>query len=71
LNEADVLRARVDTLEMRVMQQDQTIEDLNETITAQWRFIDGLVRQVATLDDRMRDSNASSAMPSEPPPPHY
>jgi SlyX protein len=61
--------ARIATLEMRTMHQDRVIEDLNITITAQWRIIDRLERQVANLDDRMRESSA--AAPSEVPPPHY
>jgi SlyX protein len=61
--------ARIATLETRAMHQDRVIEDLNETIMAQWRIIDQLARQVANLDDRMRDG--ASAAPADAPPPHY
>ncbi|MFX6040618.1 SlyX family protein, partial [Acinetobacter baumannii] len=30
------LTNRIDALEMRIAYQDETIEDLNKTITAQW-----------------------------------
>ena len=61
---------RIDALETRIMHQDRILEDLNETITAQWRQIDRLARQIAGLIERTRESG----MPSggvEPPPPHY
>ena len=40
---------RIDALEMRVAYQDDTIETLNQTITAQWQQIDALTRQLAEL----------------------
>ncbi|WP_158810321.1 SlyX family protein [Beijerinckia sp. L45] len=63
------LEARIATLEMRTMHQDRVIEDLNATITTQWRIIDGLARQMANLDDRLRDG--AGGVPPEAPPPHY
>ena len=65
--------ARLDELEMRVVHQDQTIEDLNEAITAQWKLIDRLAREVARLSERVADAEQSSgdAAPVERPPPHY
>ena len=64
------LTARIDALEMRLMRQDQTIDDLNETITAQWRLIDRLQREVTRLDDLIREGDGAQGRP-EPPPPHY
>ncbi|WP_290495790.1 SlyX family protein [Hyphomonas sp. UBA4494] len=65
--------ARLDELEMRVVHQDQTIEDLNAAITAQWKLIDRLERQVARLAERVADSERSpgDAAPVDRPPPHY
>ena len=63
------LDARIATLEMRTMHQDRVIEDLNDTITAQWKMIDSLARQITMLDDRMREG--AGATSSEAPPPHY
>jgi SlyX protein len=73
VNEIDNLRARVDTLEMRFSYQDQLIEDLNRTITEQWKQIDALTRRLAHLGERVREAadNASAPAPPEPPPPHY
>jgi len=65
--------ARLDELEMRVVHQDQTIEDLNEAITAQWKLIDRLERQVQHLAERVADAeqSAGQAAPVDRPPPHY
>ena len=51
--------SRLDELEMRVVHQDQTIEDLNAAITAQWKLIERLERQVARLAERVADSERS------------
>ena len=40
---------RIDELEIRIAHQDQTIEDLNAAITAQWKLIERLERQVTML----------------------
>jgi SlyX protein len=73
MSSTESLNARIDTLEMRIAYQDQTIEDLNNTIVAQWKQIDGLTRQVANLLDRVQEAETGAARPNapEPPPPHY
>jgi SlyX protein len=65
--------ARLDELEMRVVHQDQTIEDLNAAITAQWKLIERLERQGARLAERGADSEQSTgqAAPVDRPAPHY
>ena len=65
--------SRLDELEMRVVHQDQTIEDLNAAITAQWKLIERLERQVARLAERVADAEqcAGQAAPVDRPPPHY
>jgi SlyX protein len=66
----DGLGTRVEALEARAAYQDHVIEELNETITAQWRVIDGLVRQIAALKESVEGLAATNA-PVERPPPHY
>ena len=68
-NDLTGLRERIDALEARVAYQDDTIETLNATITAQWKQIDMLTRQVATLSERLQEAN--SGAPRNEPPPHY
>ena len=73
MSEIDQLTARIDTLEMRFAYQDQVIEDLNRTITEQWKQIDNLTRRLANLGERVQEAadNAGAACAPEPPPPHY
>lgn len=66
--------SRLDELEIRIAHQDQTIEDLNAAITAQWKLIERLERQVVRLAERVADSEqaiSEAAAPVNRPPPHY
>jgi SlyX protein len=65
------LSERIDALESRLAYQDQTIEQLNETITAQWKQIDALTRQMTALNDRLQDAEADRPAPANERPPHY
>lgn len=65
---------RLDALEMRIVHQDEVIEDLNRIVTAQWKEIDRLTREVVTLTERVNLAEQSSGgleRGEEPPPPHY
>jgi SlyX protein len=64
--------SRIDRLEMRLTEQEATIEDLNRTVTEQWRLIDRLTRQVEGLREQVEEAAARAAPRGpEPPPPHY
>ena len=67
------LEGRIEALEVRVAYQDQMIEDLNQTVIAQWKLIDSLKRQFNELLDRVQEVEDNAGGPSapEPPPPHY
>ena len=65
------LRERIDALETRIAFQDDTIETLNEAITAQWKQIDILTRQVAGLGERLQEAENNAGAPRNEPPPHY
>jgi len=71
MSELKTLNERVDALEARVAYQDDTIETLNQTITAQWKQIDVLTRQVAALNDRLQEAESRSPGPVNERPPHY
>ena len=65
---------RIDALEARIAYQDDAIETLNTTITAQWKQIDALTRQVAALGERLQEAESSvgaGAGAGNEPPPHY
>jgi len=66
-----VVGERIDALEMRLAFQDETIETLNQTITAQWKQIDALTRQLAELKERLQDAESSAPGPVSERPPHY
>ena len=68
----DTLAKRIDALEIRTAYQDETIEALNKTITAQWAQLDGLKREIAELRERLADAETHSAAgASSEVPPHY
>jgi SlyX protein len=71
MSDLKTLSERVDALEARIAYQDDTIETLNQTITAQWKQIDALTRQVAALSDRLQEAEARSPGPANERPPHY
>jgi len=71
MSETKGLSERIDALEMRVAYQDDTIETLNQTITAQWKQIDALTRQLAQLSERLQEAEANAPGPANEPPPHY
>lgn len=65
------LGERIDILETRLTFQDETIETLNKTITAQWQQIDALARQVAALNERLQEAESNVPGAADEPPPHY
>lgn len=71
MNDIGELSARIDRLEMRLAYQDETIEQLNQTITAQWKQIDALTRQIVQLGDRLQEAEANAPGPANERPPHY
>ena len=71
MSDFQTLSDRIDVLETRLAFQDETIETLNKTITAQWQQIDALTRQLASLSERLRETEANAPGPANEPPPHY
>lgn len=70
-NEIKTLSDRIDMLETRLAYQDDTIETLNQTITAQWKQIDALTRQFAQLSERLQEAETNAPGPTNECPPHY
>ena len=65
---------RISDLEMRVVHQDRTIDDLNDMVAKQWIAIEQLNQQYFRLKDRLvavESSSKVSKPEDEPPPPHY
>lgn len=59
-------------LELRLMEQEATTDDLNRAVTEQWQQIDRLTRVVSMLREQVEEAAARAASRApEPPPPHY
>ena len=71
MNDLKTLSERIDVLETRLTFQDETIETLNQTITAQWQQIDALTRQIAALNARLQEAETQGPGPTNERPPHY
>ena len=71
MSDTKLLGERIDALEIRLAFQDETIEALNNTITAQWQQIDALTRQLAALNERLQEAEANAPAATNEPPPHY
>ncbi len=73
MSEIDDLAARIDKLETLVAFQDETIEDLNKTVTDQWKTLEALKSELHGLGAQVRDVEGHPALSAspEPAPPHY
>ncbi|MET0678277.1 MAG: SlyX family protein [Bradyrhizobium sp.] len=71
MSDGKMLSERLEALEVRVTYQDDTIETLNQAITAQWTEIDRLTRQIAELKQRLQDAESNMPAPANERPPHY
>jgi SlyX protein len=49
----------------------RAVEELNATITAQWRQIDLLTRKLEQMEQQVRSGVHIADPATEPPPPHY
>ncbi|WP_299016795.1 SlyX family protein [uncultured Photobacterium sp.] len=73
MTEIEKLQAQIDELEMKQAFQEQTIEDLNQALTAQQFLIDKMQVQLKFMVGKvkgMEPSNLASES-EETPPPHY
>ena len=71
MSEIKTLSDRIDTLETRLMFQDEAIETLNKTITEQWLKIDALTRQLVNLNERLQEAETQAPGATNERPPHY
>lgn len=72
-DEQERAAARVDELETRLAQQDQTLLELSDEIYRQQRQISRLETELRQLVDRMKTGGASEpgSGPADEVPPHY
>ena len=65
------LQDRVVALETRLAHLDRIVEDLNDTITAQWAEINRLGRRCTELQDRLSEAETLAGPAPVQKPPHY
>lgn len=67
------LEPRVDTLEIRLTEQQVMLDDLNKVVLDQWREITELKLMIQRLEAQLADAadTGGVAPQDEPPPPHY
>lgn len=67
------LEPRVDTLEIRLTEQQVMLDDLNKVVLDQWREITELKLMIQRLEAQLADAAGAGgvAPQDEPPPPHY
>ncbi len=61
---------RLDELEMRMAHQDQTIAELNDVITAQWKKIEALEAQLRRFGEELQSLEPADTAAQQKPP-HY
>jgi SlyX protein len=67
----NVVEKRIEELEARLAHQEKNIGDLNDVITAQWKKIDALERQLQRFSEELADMDAGEAPAANQKPPHY
>ena len=67
----DTLLHELSASEGNILDNSDLIETLNQTITAQWKQIDALTRQLAELRDRLQEAERQAPGPTNERPPHY
>lgn len=67
------MEERINELEMRFMQQEHTIQELNETVCRQEQVIVRIERELALFREQLRAISPSAIcdLDDEAPPPHY
>jgi SlyX protein len=67
------MEERINDLEMHYMQQEVTIQELNEIVCRQEQLLEQLLRDFATLKEQFMVMlpSASRDAGQEEPPPHY
>ena len=65
-----MIEQRMNELEMRVAHQEKTIAELNDVITAQWKKMETLERQLQRFGEELEALDSAEA-PANQKPPHY
>jgi len=68
-----IMKARITELELRFMQQEHTIQELNDAVYRQERIIERLEREQSLIREQLRllAPSINRGVEEEEPPPHY
>jgi len=69
----ETMKERITELELRFMQQEHTIQELNDTVCRQEMTIERLVREQSLIREQLRllAPSINRSADEEEPPPHY
>jgi SlyX protein len=62
---------RIGELEIRIAHQDKVIGELNDVVTAQWKKLEILERQLRRLGEEVEAMDAGDGPAANQKPPHY
>jgi SlyX protein len=62
---------RLIQLEMRVAHQEKIISELNDVVTAQWKRMETMERQLRRFSEELAELGSGDAPPANQRPPHY
>jgi SlyX protein len=62
---------RINDLEIRIAHQDKTIAELNDVITAQWKKLEMIERQLRRLGEELEAMDQGEGPAANQKPPHY
>lgn len=65
------LEDRITELEIRLTHQDNTIDELNQTVYEQWKTIEILIKNVQSLTERFKAVQPSNIDDAPYLPPHF
>lgn len=68
----DAIEERFAILELKVMDQEETVQEMSDMLNKQWQEIENLKRKLTTAQDRLMSLEESlPASAGEEKPPHY
>jgi SlyX protein len=67
------MESRLTDLEIHVMHQENTIQELNDVVMEQQRMISLLLKEIQSIKDQLKalDPSINRLLSEEEPPPHY
>ena len=73
IKQATKMEERIEALEIKLMEMELTVNELNDVVTNQYRLIDKLNKANIELNNKFASmaESGTTDVRDEPPPPHY